>query len=127
MMAASSGLFGLWSDAPAHTAPSRRAQSCAAMSPVRVARHHQRPPADQACAQQRRDRNIVAVLAERESIAGIGNGVRGEAAVPRVAGEKRAVTEIFHALLAEPADAASISEPRDPDPVTDPVCRDIAA
>ena len=95
--------------------------------PLGVARHHQRPPADQAGAQQRRDRNIVAVLAERESIAGIGNGVRGEAAVARVSGEERTVAEIFHALLAEPADAAGISEPGDSDPVTDPMCRDVAA
>jgi hypothetical protein len=38
-----------------------------------------------------------------------------------------AVTEIFHALLAKPAGAASISQPGDSDPVADPMCRDIAA
>ena len=95
--------------------------------PPRAARLHQRPPADQAGAQQRRDRDIVAVLAERKSIAHVGNGVRGEAAVPRVSGEERAVAEIFHALLAETAGAAGISEPGDSDPVTDPMCRDVAA
>jgi hypothetical protein len=57
----------------------------------------------------------------------IGNGVRRKTAVPRVAGEKRAVTEIFHALLAEAANAAGISEPGDSDPVTDAVGRDMAA
>src|SRR6266849_6688063 len=158
MMAASSGGSGSWPDAPAHTAPSRRAKSCAAVSPgsregidrpalpardlgddvpgcaeaidaepLRAARHHQRPPADQAGAQQRRDRNIVAVLAERKSIARVGDGVRGEAAVPGVSGEERAVAEIFHALLAETAGAAGISEPGDSDPVTDPRCRDVGA
>src|SRR5258708_29687293 len=94
--------------------------------PLGVSSHHQRPPADQAGAQEWRDRNIVAVFAERESVARVGNGVRGEAAVPRVAGEKRAVTEIFHALPAEAADAAGVSEPGDSDPVTDAVGRDMA-
>ena len=95
--------------------------------PLGVARHHQRPPADQAGAQQRRDRNIVAVLAERESIARVGNGVRGEAAVARVAGKERTVAEIFHALPAKPADAAGVSEPGNSDPVADPMRRDVAA
>ncbi len=53
--------------------------------------------------------------------------MRGEAAVPRVAGELRAVAEVFHALLAETADAASVSKPGDSDPVTDPMCGDVAA
>ena len=95
--------------------------------PLGVARHHQRPPADQAGAQQRRDRNIVAVFAEREGIARVGNGVGGEAAVPRVSGEERTVAEIFHALPAEAADAAGVAEPGDSDPLADPVGGDVAA
>src|SRR5260370_42148783 len=95
--------------------------------PRRAARHHQRPPADQAGAQQWRNRNIVALFTERECVARVGNGVRGAAAVPRVAGELRALAEAFHALLAETADAAGISEPGDADPVADPVCGDVAA
>ena len=95
--------------------------------PLGVARHHQRAPADQAGAQQRRDRNIVAVFAEREGIARIGNGVGGEAAVAGISGEQRTVAEVFHAVLAEPADAAGISEPGDSDAVADPVGRDVAA
>ncbi len=95
--------------------------------PLRVSRHHQRPPADQAGAQQRRDRNVVAVFAERKGIAGVGDGVRGEAAVPRIAGEERTVAEIFHALLAEAADAAGVSEPGDADAVADPMGGDVGA
>ena len=95
--------------------------------PFGLARHHQRAPADQAGAQQRRDRDIVAVFAEREGIARIGDGVRREAAVARIAGEERTVAEIFHALLAEPADAAGVSEPGDSDPIADPVRGDVAA
>src|ERR1700730_3964700 len=95
--------------------------------PLGVAGHHQRPPADQAGAQQWRDRDIVAVLAERENIARIVAGGGGEDAVPRISGEEGAIAEFFHALLAEAAPPAGVSEPGDSDPVTDPVCRDIAA
>ena len=95
--------------------------------PLGVARHHQRPPTDQAGAQQRRDRNVVAVFAERKSIARIGDGVGGEAAVAGISGELRAVAEIFHALPAVAADAAGVAEPGDSDPVADPVSRDVAA
>ncbi len=53
--------------------------------------------------------------------------MRRETAVARISGEERTVAEIFHALPAEPADAAGISEPGDSDPITDPVRRDVAA
>ncbi len=76
---------------------------------------------------KRRDRNIVAVFAERKSIARVGDGVRGETAVPRVSGEERTVAEIFHALPAVAADAAGVSEPGDSDAFADPVCGDVAA
>src|SRR6266567_104934 len=95
--------------------------------PVRAPRHHQRAPADQAGAQQRRDGNVVAVFAERESVAGVGNGMRGEAAVAGVSGEEGMVAEIFVALLAEAAHAAGISKPGDSDPVADPMRCDVAA
>src|ERR1700748_1645525 len=95
--------------------------------PFGFARHHQRAPADQAGAQQRRDRNIVAAFAQWESVARIGNGVRGEAAVARISGEERTIAKIFHVLFAKPTDAAGVSEPRDPDPVADPVGCDVAA
>jgi CelD/BcsL family acetyltransferase involved in cellulose biosynthesis len=51
--------------------------------------------------------------------------MRGEAAIPRVAGEERTIAEIFHAGLAKTADAAGESEPGDSDAVTDPVRRDL--
>src|ERR1700730_6931322 len=95
--------------------------------PFGVTRHHQRSPADQAGAQQRRDRDIVAIFAERESVARIGNGVGGEAAIPRISGEEGTIAEIFHAFLAEPTDAAGVSEPGNSDPVTEARGRNVAA
>lgn len=53
--------------------------------------------------------------------------MRGEAAVARIAGKERTVAEIFHALPAEPADAAGVSEPGNPYAVADPVRPDVAA
>ena len=76
---------------------------------------------------QRRDRNIIAVLAKRKGKAHIGDGVGGEAAVPRVPCEQRAVAEIFHAVLAVPADTASVSEPRNAHAVSGTVRHDVAA
>jgi hypothetical protein len=110
MIAASSGVSGNCSDPPAHTAPRRRAKSCAAMSPDRCAeavdpeplgatRHHQRSPTDQAGAQQGCDRNIVAAFAERKRVARIGDGMGGIATVARVSGKERTITEIFHPSL----------------------------
>src|SRR5260370_35048738 len=95
--------------------------------PLRAARHHQRPPADQAGAQQWRNRNIVALLTERECVARVGKGVRGKAAVPRVTGELRTVAEVFHALLAEAANSACISKPGDSTPGAAPGCVAVAA
>ena len=54
-------------------------------------RHDKRTPADQTCTKQRRDRDVVAGFAERKAIAGIGDEMRGKAAVARVAGEERTV------------------------------------
>jgi hypothetical protein len=53
--------------------------------------------------------------------------MRGEAAVAGISSEKGTIAEIFHALLTETADAAGVSEPGNPNPVTDPVGRDMAA
>src|SRR5258705_4347667 len=85
--------------------------------PFSIPRHHQRAPADQAGAQQRRDRDIVTVLAKRERIARVGNGVGGIAAVARVAGKQRAVAEIFHSFPTIAANAAGVAEPGHPDPL----------
>src|ERR1700687_1817931 len=51
--------------------------------------------------------------------------MRGEAAIPRIAGEERTVAEIFHALPAVAADAAGISKPGYADAVADPVGCDV--
>ena len=81
-----------------------------------IARHHQRTPADQAGAQQRRDGDIVAGLAERKTITGIRDEMRGKAAVARVTGEARAVAEVFPAASAIGTFAAGIAQPGNADP-----------
>jgi hypothetical protein len=53
--------------------------------------------------------------------------VRRKASIPRIAGEKRTVAEIFHAIPAEAADAAGVSQPGDSYAVADTVCRYIWA
>ena len=53
--------------------------------------------------------------------------MRGETAIPGVPGEEGTIAEILHAVLAERANAAGISEPGNSDPVTDPVRADVAA
>ena len=55
----------------------------------------QRAPADQAGAEQRGERHVVAGLAERERKTGVGDHRRRETAVARVSGEERTVAEIF--------------------------------
>jgi hypothetical protein len=47
--------------------------------------------------------------------------MRGETAIPRVSSEQWMIAKIFPSLLAETADATSVSEPRDSNPVADPV------
>src|SRR5258705_12011450 len=51
----------------------------------------------------------------------------GIATVARVSGKERAVAEVFHSLPAISADAASVCEPGNSDPVADPVHRHITA
>jgi hypothetical protein len=94
--------------------------------PLGIACHHKRAPADQAGTQQWSDRNIVALFAKREGITGIGNGVRGETAIPRISSEQWAIAKILSSLPAETADTTSVSEPRDSNPFADPVRLDFA-
>src|SRR5262245_52489989 len=80
------------------------------------ARHHQRAPADQAGAEQGRERGVIAGLAEWETVAGIGDEVRGKAAVAGVTGELWVVAEIFLAPLAKGAVPAGPAQPGHADP-----------
>ena len=57
--------------------------------------HDQGSPADQPGAEQRRQRRVVALFAEREAVSRVGDEVAGKAAVARVAGEFGMVAEIF--------------------------------
>src|SRR5215471_336415 len=76
-----------------------------------VACHHQRAPADQASAQERCKLGIFARLAKRKAVADIGDEVAREAAVARIAGELRLITEIFLGPPAERTGAAGEAQP----------------
>jgi hypothetical protein len=75
-------------------------------------------PADQARAEQRRQRHIAARLAERKRKARVGDDRGREAAVTRVAGEERRIAEVFPLRLAIGTDAAGMAEPGNADPLT---------
>ncbi len=95
--------------------------------PPAVAGDHQRAPADEAGAEQRSKRHVAAVLAERKGIARIGDRRGREAAVPAVAGEERAIAEVFVAARAIGADAAAMAEPRHADALAQAQSHDVAA
>ena len=57
--------------------------------------HFERPPADQAGAKQRRGRDRIEVLGEREGEGRVGDRMGGEAAVAGVAGEERRVAQVL--------------------------------
>jgi hypothetical protein len=84
-----------------------------------VSGHDQGTPADQARAEQRRDRGGVARFAERKAVTGIGDKVRGKATVARVAREQRTIAKIFLTTPAIGAFAAGVTEPGNPDAVAD--------
>src|SRR5262249_38831292 len=79
----------------------------------------QRAPADEPGAEQRGERDIAAVLPEREGIARIGDGRRRESPVAAIAGEERVVAEILLAAGAIGADAAATAEPGHADAVAE--------
>src|SRR5262249_51494907 len=81
-----------------------------------AAGHHQRAPADQAGAEQGGQRAVVAGLAERKAVTGIGDQMRGKAAVACIAGEQRTVAEVFLSALAIGAVAAGPAQPGHADP-----------
>ena len=84
-----------------------------------VACLHERAPADEARAEERRERGVVTFFAERERVARVGDRRRGEPAVARVPGEERPVAEVLLVTPARLADAAGEAEPRNADPRPD--------
>src|SRR5579863_4228724 len=74
--------------------------------------HHQRPPANEASAQQGSKGGIVAIFAQRKAVARIGNQMAGKAAVARIAGEFRLVAKVFFLGTAVKAFATGEAEPR---------------
>ncbi len=81
-----------------HDMPGRAEAENAEM--LSVARHDKRAPANQACAEQRCDGDVVAGFAKRKAIAGVRDEMRRKAAVARIAGEARAVAQILLAATA---------------------------
>ena len=79
-------------------------------------RHDKRAPADQACAKQRCNRDVVAGFAERKAIAGVRDEMRGKAAVAGIASEARTVAQILLTASAIEAFAAGVAEPGNADP-----------
>ena len=80
--------------------------------------YHERSPADQASAEQGSQRHVIASFAERERIAGIGDGCRREAAVAGIPGEERAIAKVFLVTPAIGTDATGVAEPRNADALT---------
>ena len=85
-----------------------------------LACHYQGTPPNQTGAKQRCDRDVIAFVTKRKAIAGIRDKVRRKAAVTRVAGEQRTVAKVLPAAPAIAAFAASVSEPGNPDALSDP-------
>ena len=76
---------------------------------------------------QRRDRNVVAVLAGEERAKRASAMVWVAKPPSSVYPVKSGRSQRFHAVLAVPADAASVSEPRNAHAVSGTVCHDVAA
>jgi hypothetical protein len=77
--------------------------------------HHERTPADESGAEQRRKLLIASCLAERKRIARVSDRMRGEASVARIAGEQRRVAEIFPPGAAIRASTVGMAEPGNAD------------
>ena len=77
----------------------------------RVARHLQASPADETGAEQRRLFSRIGAFGQREAEGRVGYGVRGIAAVARVAGEKRVVAQVFALRRAIGTATAGVAEP----------------
>ena len=85
-----------------------------------IPRHLQRPPPDKAGAQQGRQGRIIALFAQGEAIASVGNDLGGKATIARIAVEQRPVAKVFVTRRAIMADTTGPAQPRDADPLTQP-------
>ena len=81
---------------------------------LRFSGFDQRPKADEPCAHQGSERNVVSGHAERESKTRVGDDGGRIAAVARVAGELGTVAEVLARARAVGADPAGFAEPGDP-------------
>ena len=88
---------------------------------------NQGTPADQAGAKQWREGDILPLLTQVERIIGVGNGRSREAAVSRIAGEKRAIAKIFAASCAVETGAAGAAQPGNADALAQPQVRNALA
>src|SRR5271163_676637 len=84
-----------------------------------IAGETKRTPADQARAEQRRCRHVVAAVGKFECIMCVGNDMRGVAAVTGVTGEERVIAQVLTPAQAKLTMAASAAQPRNADTSTD--------
>jgi hypothetical protein len=87
--------------------------------PLAQPRRVETAPADQPRAKQRRGADGIAVGGELEDEGGLGDEMRGVAAVAGVAGELGMVAKILAPVLAIGAMPAGVGEPGNPDPFAD--------
>ena len=85
--------------------------------PLCLARHPQRPVADQPSAEQWRGFEIAVSRGDREAETRVGDGLFRVAAVDLIPGEARPGTEVFASGKAERARSAGPAEPGHADPV----------
>jgi hypothetical protein len=83
--------------------------------PPTIPCHTQRTPADQAGAQEWRCCDIVASIRKEKYEAGVGNDVRGIAAVSRVTSEQRLLAQVLPPIAAIRTPAASPAKPGNAD------------
>src|SRR5690606_568094 len=103
------------------------AEPAGGFRPLRIMRHFQRAIADQSGAKQRRRFCRAVMLGKGKHEARIGSHVFGIAAVARVAGEERALAEIFASAPAIGTLTAGPAEPWYADAIAYPEVRDTVA
>ena len=91
--------------------------------PRSLAGQFQGTPADQSGAKKRRGRDGIGKAIQSEGVGGIGDGVRGEAAIAAVAGEDRPIAKVFVVRRAVGTDATGMAEPGDADALAHAVRR----
>lgn len=89
-----------------------------------LAGHAIAPPADQTCAKPGRDLQVIEFANQRKAETSVCDRMRGEAAIPRIAGKNRPIAKIFAVAAAKAAEATSAAQPWHPNAIAYPQCLD---